>query len=407
MHSTRADVVRRVREQHDDIRRLFDDVATVAPSRRAAEFEPLVRLLAVHETAEEMVVYPAVVGAGPEALAAVRARRAEERGAKIALADLEGMDPSTRSFADAFEVFRAEVEAHAAAEEQEVLPLLEEFRSAGQLEALDRFFVAAEAIAPTHAHRFAPVGAIGNLVLGPFVSVVDRTRDLLCRSRSRARAVSGAGNPGSIKGVGKQSRSVSEVLDLQADAVDLEGASGHLHRRTADDVHELLAARPGQGRHRPDPARWRPSGPVAGARRRLGRASPRRPSPRAGSPDHAAPAAINAPPRLPTGVGGLVRLAGDLGLDLGATMAVHGERVVHVRVDALACDDAPALEQLTTLRGADIPHDVAEAHGVQQAPLKRRDRSTGWCRPRHRRSLRRPSPTWRGRSAGRDRRSLP
>ncbi len=181
MHSTRADVVRRVREQHDDIRRLFDDVATVAPSRRAAEFEPLVRLLAVHETAEEMVVYPAVVGAGPEALAAVRARRAEERGAKIALADLEGMDPSTRSFADAFEVFRAEVEAHAAAEEQEVLPLLEEFRSAGQLEALDRFFVAAEAIAPTHAHRFAPVGAIGNLVLGPFVSVVDRTRDLLCR----------------------------------------------------------------------------------------------------------------------------------------------------------------------------------------------------------------------------------
>ena len=181
MYSTRADVVRRVREQHDDIRRLFDDVATVVPSRRAVVFEPLVRLLAVHETAEEMVVYPAVVPAGPEALAAVRARRAEERSAKMALADLEGVDPSTRSFADALEIFRAEVEAHATAEELEVLPLLEEHRSAGQLEALDRLFVAAEAIAPTHAHRFAPVGAIGNLVLGPFVSVVDRTRDLLCR----------------------------------------------------------------------------------------------------------------------------------------------------------------------------------------------------------------------------------
>jgi hypothetical protein len=114
------------------------------------------------------------------------------------------MDPSTRSFADAFEVFRAEVEAHAAAEEQEVLPLLEEYRSAGQLEALDRFFVAAEAIAPTHAHRFAPVGAIGNFVLGPFVSVVDRTRacsavDQGVGRKSPSRALTSSGRSSCIQ----------------------------------------------------------------------------------------------------------------------------------------------------------------------------------------------------------------
>jgi hypothetical protein len=44
--------------QHDQIRELFDAVASAAPEERAEAFTPLVRLLAVHETAEEMVIYP-------------------------------------------------------------------------------------------------------------------------------------------------------------------------------------------------------------------------------------------------------------------------------------------------------------------------------------------------------------
>ena len=64
--STRRDVVTRVRRQHDTIRRLFDDVEKATPAGRAVAFQPLVRLLAVHETAEEMVVYPALALAGRE-----------------------------------------------------------------------------------------------------------------------------------------------------------------------------------------------------------------------------------------------------------------------------------------------------------------------------------------------------
>jgi len=177
--STRRDVVTRVRRQHDTIRGLFDDVEAASPTRRAEVFQPLVRLLSVHETAEEMVVYPALLLAGSDARAVVRARKAEEDQAKKQLAELEGLDAGSREFLIQLRAFRADVEEHAEAEEAEVLPLLDEHRPAHELRLMDFWFVTAETLAPTHAHRFAPESATGNLLLGPAVALVDRIRDVL------------------------------------------------------------------------------------------------------------------------------------------------------------------------------------------------------------------------------------
>ena len=177
--TTRRDVVTRVRRQHDTIRRLFDEVEGTSPAQRPAAFQPLVRLLAVHETAEEMVVYPALLWAGSEARDVVRARKQEEDQAKKDLAALEGLDASSREFLIRLRAFRETVELHAAAEEAQVLPLLDEHRAGHELRFMDLAFVGAETIAPTHAHRFAPESASGNLLLGPGVAVVDRVRDLL------------------------------------------------------------------------------------------------------------------------------------------------------------------------------------------------------------------------------------
>jgi len=115
--ASRRDVVTRVRHQHDTIRRLFDDVLEAPPAELARSFQPLVRLLAVHGTAEEMVIYPALLGAGSEARAAVQARRREEDQAKQHLADLEGLDPRTEEFVARLAAFRDEAETHATAEE--------------------------------------------------------------------------------------------------------------------------------------------------------------------------------------------------------------------------------------------------------------------------------------------------
>lgn len=38
---------------------------------------------------------------------------------------------------------------------------------------------AADAIAPTHPHESAPESATGNLLVGPFVAIVDRARDFI------------------------------------------------------------------------------------------------------------------------------------------------------------------------------------------------------------------------------------
>jgi hypothetical protein len=49
---------------------------------------------------------------------------------------------------------------------------------------MDLWFVTAEMVAPTHAHRFAPESATGNLLLGPAVALFDRVRDMLATTPS-------------------------------------------------------------------------------------------------------------------------------------------------------------------------------------------------------------------------------
>jgi hemerythrin superfamily protein len=176
--SNRRDVVTRIRRQHDTIRRLFDDVEAAAPAGRAAAFQPLVRLLAVHETAEEMVVHPAARRAetGNEVVAL---RVGEEDEAKQLLADLEQMGVDDPGFDRALAAFERAVLDHAEREEDEEFPLLYEVHDEDVLRRMTAQLKVAEGMAPTHPHPHGPDGAIGNLVVGPFVSMVDRVRDAI------------------------------------------------------------------------------------------------------------------------------------------------------------------------------------------------------------------------------------
>ena len=49
-----------IAEQHVELRRLMDSVAAGTAEESSQSFDRLVQLMAVHETAEEMVVYPAI-----------------------------------------------------------------------------------------------------------------------------------------------------------------------------------------------------------------------------------------------------------------------------------------------------------------------------------------------------------
>jgi hemerythrin superfamily protein len=172
------DVATLIREQHVMIKQLFDSVQKAPPGERSTAFEPLVRLLAVHETAEEEIVYPAIASQSDAGREVADARKQEEDAAKKALAEIEGMDASSAEFVTAIGRLRADIEAHAASEEAEVLPLLAQMDPDRQ-RTMGKAFKAAESMAPTHAHRMAPESATGNLLVGPFVAIVDRVRDAI------------------------------------------------------------------------------------------------------------------------------------------------------------------------------------------------------------------------------------
>ena len=180
------DAVAFLLEQHRTIRRLMASVKDAAPAARAESFEPLVRLLAVHETVEEMVIYPALRrSAGEEGERIGEERKAEEDAAKKLLAHLEQLDPASDECLTVFTSFSADVEAHAQAEEGEVFPLLARTNDADELIGLGGRLQMAEGRAPTHPHRSAPESAVGNMLVGPVVSMVDRVRDLFHDARRR------------------------------------------------------------------------------------------------------------------------------------------------------------------------------------------------------------------------------
>lgn len=169
------DVVDLLLAQHQRIRDLFETVENSSGSARQERFDELRRLLAVHETAEEMVVHPrARQGDGGEAV--VDARLAEEHAAKEILSRLDGMDVSDPAFAGGFAELRTAVLDHAAHEERDEFPLLRATVDAKTRNTMAAAVRAAEAIAPTHPHPGVE-SATANLLVGPLASVVDRTRD--------------------------------------------------------------------------------------------------------------------------------------------------------------------------------------------------------------------------------------
>jgi hemerythrin superfamily protein len=178
------DVVELLVAQHEQVKTLFATLRNMTGEAATEPFDQLRAMLAVHETAEEEVVYPALRQLGFDAI--VEARLAEEDEAKKMLADLEKMGPTAAEFSGTLAGFEKDVLAHAEAEEREVFPRLRQGIEPEQRRKMAQALRAAEAVAPTHAHKAAPESAIGNLIVGPFVAMVDRVRDAI-REHSKAR----------------------------------------------------------------------------------------------------------------------------------------------------------------------------------------------------------------------------
>lgn len=173
------DVVRFLIDQHNLIKDMFDDVIHASdPKAREKAFTDLRQLLAVHETAEEMVVHPRARDEIADGDAVVDARLEEERSAKEKLSELESMDMASQKFLDELIAFRDTIISHAEAEEQEEFTKLQRKLEGDDLKRMAAAVRAAQAIAPTRPHPGVESAKL-NFAVGPFASMLDRARDAI------------------------------------------------------------------------------------------------------------------------------------------------------------------------------------------------------------------------------------
>jgi hemerythrin superfamily protein len=177
---TPSDVIKFLEAQHDLIEDMFDDVLHASDTKaREAAFVALRQLLAVHETAEEMIVHPRVRGEGGDEL--VDARLQEEHDAKELLSSIESLDVASQEFIDELTKLRQAVLDHAEHEENEEFTTLRRGLNSDERHRLTRAVQAAEAIAPTRPHPGVESAKL-NFVVGPFASLLDRARDAISKA---------------------------------------------------------------------------------------------------------------------------------------------------------------------------------------------------------------------------------
>ncbi|CAL9288886.1 hemerythrin domain-containing protein [Streptomyces sp. SudanB52_2052] len=179
------DVVALLMRQHGDIRNLFDEVELSQGEERRDAFRRLVRLLAVHETAEEEVVHPFVRRAVEGGEQVVRDRLAEEKSAKETLAALDDMDTDDPKFMPRLMQLRTEVQEHARAEERYEFAHIRRSTDVTNLAAMAKAVKAAEAMAPTRPHPGVE-SATANVALGPVAALVDRTKDAVRKAMGKS-----------------------------------------------------------------------------------------------------------------------------------------------------------------------------------------------------------------------------
>jgi hemerythrin-like domain-containing protein len=175
----KKDVVDVLTDQHQRIKRLFERVEAASGTQKRHLFEELVRLLAVHESAEEEILHPVARLYSPHGEEIVRSRLHEEHRAKQALADLCDLGVDHRDFDRKLAELADAVNAHADSEEGDEFSSLRENLPRQRLERMATAVRAAEHTAPTRPHPAAGESAVAQLLVGTPIGLLDRMRDTI------------------------------------------------------------------------------------------------------------------------------------------------------------------------------------------------------------------------------------
>ncbi|MBW3578578.1 MAG: hemerythrin domain-containing protein [Actinobacteria bacterium] len=171
------DVIDLIRDDHEEIRRLFEQIDKAPANERDELFGRLVHELARHEATEEALVHPTLRDEVAQGEAVATSILNEEEEAERLLADMEKMDPEGAQFLDAFRRLRDMVLNHAEHEEREEHPQLRSELTGQRLHEMADGFRRVKEQAPTHPHPRTPQTPEVRLSVGPIAGVFDRARD--------------------------------------------------------------------------------------------------------------------------------------------------------------------------------------------------------------------------------------
>ncbi len=179
-HSPDDDVIAELVIDHREVEEMFAKLeGELPPDERQTLLEHVVAELVRHAVAEEAWLYPAVRDRLPDGGAIADKERKDHLEVEQLLKQLEGEDPHDPANRAALHALMATVREHVQDEETRLFPALRTVYSQQELKDLGDKVRTAKRTAPTRPHPLTPRDAVSRRVLGPFVGLVDRTRDAL------------------------------------------------------------------------------------------------------------------------------------------------------------------------------------------------------------------------------------
>lgn len=160
----------------EDLFKRFSEAGDRAHKTKKQLVERLIKELSIHAAVEEQVLYPLARELDKKVDEQVLESLEEHHVAKVALAELDGMEPTDERYDAKVAVLAESINHHVEEEESELFPMIRERVDNDDLREMGRVIQEAKKVAPTRAHPHAPDEPPGN-VANLFAGLVDRVRD--------------------------------------------------------------------------------------------------------------------------------------------------------------------------------------------------------------------------------------
>lgn len=170
------DAIVLLKQDHGNVEGLFERFEHLDPEdlgQRATIRDHVLEQLAVHAAIEEQFFYPAIRERVPDARALTLESLEEHHLVKLALAELEKLDPAHERFDAKMTVLIENVRHHVQEEEDDLFPKVREAFTNEELEQIGEAMATGKTVSPKRSHPLIPDTPPFNLLLGPPVAAFD------------------------------------------------------------------------------------------------------------------------------------------------------------------------------------------------------------------------------------------